>query len=470
MTRRTGLLVATSFVAGLVAAGPVARVAASRLLPNAAYADAAVPSDDKTRALTLFGEVLERVQADYVDSVSTGALIHHALNGMLSGLDPHSGYMDQKQWHEMQLETRGHFGGLGMTVTAAGGLLKVVSPIDGTPAARAGIKPGDLIVSVDGKTLEGLTLEEAVDKLRGAPNSQVSLIIKRTGVDKPIQLTLTREIVHMEAVKSRRDGDIGYIRLTVFNDETDRDLRADLANLRQAGKISGLVIDLRNNPGGLLDQAVAVADDFLDGGEIVSTRGRHNEDNHAWYARAGDLVNGMPIVVLINNGSASASEIVAGALQDNHRALLVGSRSFGKGSVQTLYPLHDDGAIRLTTARYYTPDGRSIQGAGILPDILVRQSDLPEPSFAPEHESDLNNVLGNPNGDINTPRRPMPPVGAGLADKPPPNWPKYDATKPETDFQLHQAEIILQRMITGPARSAPTGQKGPRPAVPRQPA
>jgi carboxyl-terminal processing protease len=370
----------------------------------------------------------------------------------------------------MQLETEGHFGGLGMTVTGDAGLLKVIAPIDGTPAARAGIKPGDLITSVDGKTIEGLTLQEAVDKLRGPPNTQVRLTIKREGDTSPILLTLTREIIHIEVVKARREGDIGYVRLSVFNDDTDRDLRAALAGFRKSGKLSGLVIDLRNNPGGLLDQAVAVSDDFLNNGEIVSTRGRLSDDDHAWYAKAGDLGAGLPIVVLINNGSASASEIVAGALQDNHRAVLLGTRSFGKGSVQTLYPLDNEGAIRLTTARYFTPDGRSIQGEGIIPDVVVHESDTPEPSFVPEHESDLNNTLGVPAGQSEKMTRPPLPIAAGLADKPPQDWPKFDPNKPETDFQLHQAIVLLQRMAASPGNVVPTGQKVPRQAVSRSPA
>ncbi|MGA3400451.1 MAG: S41 family peptidase [Acetobacteraceae bacterium] len=470
MNRRTSLLVATAFVAGAVVAAPATRLL-PRLAPNTAFADSASYPDDRAQALALFGQVLERVRADYVDPVTTSTLIHHALDGMLSGLDPHSGYMDAKQWHEMQLETQGHFGGLGMTVTGEGGTLRVIAPIDGTPAARAGIKPGDLITSVDGKTIQGLTLQEAVDKLRGPPNTQVKLTIKREGDASPILLTLTREIIHMEVVKARREGDFGYVRLSVFNDDTDRDLRAALAGFRKSGgKLAGLVIDLRNNPGGLLDQAIAVADDFLNSGEIVSTHGRLADDDHAWYAKPGDLSGGLPVVVLINEGSASASEIVAGALQDDHRAVLLGTRSFGKGSVQTLYPLDNEGAIRLTTARYFTPDGRSIQGQGIIPDVVVHESDTPEPSFAPEHESDLNNTLGVAPGQAETMTRPPLPIAAGLADKPPKDWPKLDPNKPETDFQLHQAIVLLQRMTAGSANVVPTGQKVPRPSIARSPA
>jgi carboxyl-terminal processing protease len=470
MNRRTSLLVATAFVAGAVAAAPAARLLLPLLVPGSAFAETAGYPDTRAQSLALFGQVLQRVRADYVDPVKTTTLIDHALDGMLSGLDPHSGYMDAKQWHEMQLETQGHFGGLGMTVTGEGGLLKVIAPIDGTPAARAGIKAGDIITTVDGKTVEGLTLQDAVDRLRGPPNTQVKLTIKRDGDAAPIMLSLTREIIHMDVVKARREGDFGYVRLSVFNDDTDRDLRAALKGFRKSGRLAGLVIDLRNNPGGLLDQAIAVSDDFLNSGEIVSTHGRLPDDDHAWYAKAGDLGAGLPIVVLINEGSASASEIVAGALQDDHRAVLLGTRSFGKGSVQTLYPLDNDGAIRLTTARYYTPDGRSIQGEGIVPDVVVRESDTQEPSFTPEHESDLNNTLGMPPGQIEKMTRPALPIAAGLADKPPKDWPKLDPNKPETDFQLHQAIVLLQRMVAAPPAVVPTGEKAPPKTVSRSPA
>ncbi|HUB13830.1 MAG TPA: S41 family peptidase [Acetobacteraceae bacterium] len=468
MNRRTGLLVTTAFLAGAVTAWPAAHFLVPHVPP--AFAGAVSNADAREQSLTLFGQVLERVRADYVDPVKTSALIHYALDGMLSGLDPHSGYMDPQEWHEMQLETEGHFGGLGMTVTGEGGLLKVIAPIDGTPAARAGIKPGDLIVSVNGKTVEGLTLEQAVDELRGPPDTQVELTIKREGDANPIALKLTREIIHMEVVKSRREGDIGYVRLSVFNDDTNRGLRAAITSFRKSGKLDGLVLDLRNNPGGLLDQAVAVSNDFLTNGEIVSTRGRLADDDHSWYAHPGDIVHGIPLVVLINEGSASASEIVSGALQDDRRAVLLGTRSFGKGSVQTLFPLDNGGAIRLTTARYFTPGGHSIQNEGITPDVVVHQSDKPEPSFVPEHESDLNNTLSVPLSQAAPIKRPPLPIAAGLADKPPAGWPKYDPTKPDTDFQLHQAIVLLHRMIAQGGAVIPAGQKVPPQKVARSPA
>lgn len=449
MNRRSILFLSAAFLTGACFAGPVAHVFVPRLA--AAYADVPLKTDDKASELALFGEVMARIQADYVEPVTTQTLIHHALDGMLAGLDPHSGYLDAKQWHEMQVETRGRFGGLGMTVTGGAGVLKVVSPIDGTPAARAGIKSGDLITAVDGKTIEGLTLNEAVDRLRGPPDTQVRITIKREGNANPIDLTLTREIIHMQVVKSHLYGTIGYVRLAEFNDETDRGLRDAITAFRKqdGSKLDGLILDLRNNPGGLLDQAVAVSDDFLSAGKIVSTKGRQPDDSQVWRARGGDLLHGLPIVVIINNGSASASEIVSGALQDHHRAVLLGTRSFGKGSVQTLFPLRNGGAIRLTTARYYTPDGRSIQGKGIEPDVVVHESENPEPEFAPAHEWDLNNTISNSGGAAEpASRRPVLAIATGIPDKPPKDWPKLDPAKPDTDFQLHEALILIRRMAT----------------------
>lgn len=457
MTRRTALLLSAAFLAGAAFAGPGAHLFVPRL--TAAYADA--PGSDKARDLALFGEVMERVQADYVKPVSTEQLIHYSLDGMLAGLDPHSGYLDPKQWHEMRVETRGKFGGLGMTVTGEDGLLKVVSPIDGTPAARAGIKPGDLITTVDGKTIEGLTLNEAVDRLRGPPDTTVRVVIKRAGDAKPIQLTLTREIIHMQVVKSHLYGDVGYVRLAEFNDETDAGLRAAIASFQKAdgAKLSGIILDLRNNPGGLLDQAVSVANDFLRSGAIVSTKGRQAEDTQIWRARPGDLLTDVPVVVMVNNGSASASEIVSGALQDNHRAVLIGTRSFGKGSVQTLFPLRNGGAIRLTTARYYTPDGRSIQGQGIEPDVIVQESRAPQPDFGPEHEWDLNNTISNAGGTkADAPRKPELQKADQIPEKPPKDWPNYDPAKPDTDFQLHEA-LKLVRHLAADSSTAQSVQR-----------
>jgi carboxyl-terminal processing protease len=374
------------------------------VVPAAMAADkdkaAAVPqsTSDTYRQLDLFGEVFERVRADYVEQVTDEQLIEAAINGMLSSLDPHSSYMNAKNFRDMQVQVRGEFGGLGIEVTMENGVVKVVSPIDDTPAARAGLKPGDFITHIDGDPVAGLSLNEAVEKMRGPVNSEIKLTIRREGRD-PFEVKLTRAIVKIQSVKSHLEGpDIGYIRITSFNEQTDSGLQAAMKSLKaQAGdKLSGIVLDLRNDPGGLLDQAIAVCDDFLEQGEIVSTRGRHPEDGARYNARPGDITNGLPMVVLINGGSASASEIVAGALQDHHRAVLLGTRSFGKGSVQTIIQLPGHGAMRLTTARYYTPSGRSIQAKGIEPDISVEPAKIERLAVAEgRHESDLRGALKN---------------------------------------------------------------------------
>jgi len=372
-------------------------------MPAAMAADkekAAAPqaNSDTYRQLDLFGEVFERVRADYVEEVSDEQLVEAAINGMLSALDPHSSYMNAKNFRDMQVQVRGEFGGLGIEVTMENGLVKVVSPIDDTPAARGGLKPGDFITHIDGEAVAGLSLNEAVERMRGPVNSDIKLTIRREGRD-PFEVKLTRAIVKIQSVKSHLDGsDIGYIRITSFNEQTDSGLQSAMKALKsQAGdKLAGIVLDLRNNPGGLLDQAIAVSDDFLEQGEIVSTRGRHPEDGARYNARAGDITNGLPMVVLINGGSASASEIVAGALQDHHRAVLLGTRSFGKGSVQTIVQLPGHGAMRLTTARYYTPSGRSIQAKGIEPDISVEPAKIERLALAEgRHEADLRGALKN---------------------------------------------------------------------------
>jgi carboxyl-terminal processing protease len=372
-------------------------------VPAALAADkdkAAAPqaNSDTYRQLDLFGEVFERVRADYVEEVTDEQLVEAAINGMLSALDPHSSYMNAKNFRDMQVQVRGEFGGLGIEVTMENGLVKVVSPIDDTPAARGGLKPGDFITHIDGEAVAGLSLNEAVERMRGPVNSDIKLTIRREGRD-PFEVKLTRAIVKIQSVKSHLDGsDIGYIRITSFNEQTDSGLQSAMKSLKsQAGdKLAGIVLDLRNNPGGLLDQAIAVSDDFLEQGEIVSTRGRHPEDGARYNARAGDITNGLPMVVLINGGSASASEIVAGALQDHHRAVLLGTKSFGKGSVQTIVQLPGHGAMRLTTARYYTPSGRSIQAKGIEPDISVEPAKIERLTVAEgRHEADLRGALKN---------------------------------------------------------------------------
>ncbi len=328
------------------------------------------------RELDLFGDAFERVRANYVREVEDSELINSAINGMVSSLDPHSSYMDPKEFADMQVQTRGEFGGLGLEVTQEDGLVKVVTPIDDTPASRAGLKTGDFISAIDGTSIQGMPLNEAVSRMRGPENSKVTLTILRTGEKRPLDVTLTRAVIKVESVKYERKGDIGYIRISSFSEKTDAGLKKAIADLKKQigpGLIRGYVLDLRNDPGGLLDQAIAVSDDFLTTGEVVSTRGRRADDTQRYNARGGDLTDGKPILVLINEGTASASEIVAGALQDHRRATVVGVTSFGKGSVQTIIPLGGQrgGALRLTTAKYYTPSGRSIQATGITPDIAV---------------------------------------------------------------------------------------------------
>jgi len=373
---------------------------------------------------------------------------------MLTGLDPHSSYMNSKAFRDMQVQTKGEFGGLGIEVTQDNGFIKVISPIDDTPASKAGVKAGDIITALDGKTVQGLSLQDAVDKMRGSPNSKITLTIKREGVDKPIELSMLREVIHIQVVKSRMEPDgIGYLRLTQFTEQADASLKQAVKALKQqaGGKLKGLILDLRNNPGGLLDQAVAISGDFISQGEIVSTRARHTEDAQRWDAKGNDILDGVPLVVLVNGGSASSSEIVAGALQDHHRAVLLGTRSFGKGSVQTVIPLPGNGAMRLTTARYYTPSGRSIQGLGISPDVTVAESREETPRFGPEREADLNRVLKNQGGTpadvVVPPRTDLPPVARQIPAKPPEGFPKFDPAKQdETDFQLQQALVLAKAM------------------------
>ena len=357
--------------------------------PHAMYlgSSAKAASADTYHQLNLFGEVFERVRADYVEKPDDGKLVESAINGMLAGLDPHSSYMDPKGLRDMQVQTRGEFGGLGMEVTMEDGLVKVVAPIDDTPAAKAGVMANDIITHLDDEAVQGLTLNQAVEKMRGPVNTKIKLRIMRKGGDKPIEVTIVRDVIRVHSVRSHNEGeDIGYIRITQFNEQTTDSLKKAISELTHqlgADKIKGFVIDLRNNPGGLLDQAISVSDAFLEKGEILSTRGRNSEETQRFNARPGDLTKGKPLILLINGGSASASEIVAGALQDHKRATLVGTRSFGKGSVQTIIPLGPgNGALRLTTARYFTPSGRSIQAKGIEPDIKVLQ-EVPADTKAP---------------------------------------------------------------------------------------
>lgn len=353
------------------------------------------------RQLNLFGDIFERVRAGYVEEISDESLIEAAVNGMLTSLDPHSSYLSPKNFRDMQTQTRGEFGGLGIEVTMENGYVKVVSPIDDTPAFRAGLKSGDLITHLDTEPVQGLTLSEAVEKMRGKVGSDLKLTIRREGRD-PFDVTVTRDIIKIRSVRSRMEGnDIAYVRITSFSEQTTASMERAINRLKEeaAGKLKGVVLDLRNNPGGLLDQSVKISDAFLNQGEIVSTRSRRADEGQRFNAKPGDITEGLPIVILVNGGSASASEIVAGALQDHRRAIILGTRTFGKGSVQTIIPLSGHGAIRLTTARYYTPSGRSIQARGIDPDIVVEQAKL-EKITQPERrrEENLRGRLDNPGG------------------------------------------------------------------------
>ncbi|MET0687635.1 MAG: S41 family peptidase, partial [Methyloceanibacter sp.] len=348
------------------------------------------------RQLDLFGEVLERVRSDYVEKPEDPKLIEAAINGMLTALDPHSAYLNPKHFRDMQVQTRGEFGGLGIEVTMENGVVKVVAPIEDTPASRAGLMSGDLITHLDKEQILGLTLQEAVEKMRGPVNSPITLTIVRKGTEDPFDVKVVRDVIHINPVKYNAEGeDVGYIRLTTFNEQTTANLQKAVEDLKkQLGpKLKGYIVDLRNNPGGLLDQAISVSDAFLDQGAIVLTRGRNLEETQRSNARPGDITGGAKIVVLLNGGSASASEIVAGALQDHQRATIVGTRSFGKGSVQTIIPLGSNGALRLTTARYYTPSGRSIQAKGIAPTVVIEE-ELPEEL---KKKADLQNTRGESN-------------------------------------------------------------------------
>ncbi|KGM31820.1 S41 family peptidase [Inquilinus limosus] len=432
--------------------------------------DKAATSSDSTdtyKQLDLFGEVFERVRAEYVEPVSDKQLVEAAINGMLTSLDPHSNFLNSDEFQDMQSQTRGSFGGLGIEVTMENGVVKVVSPIDDTPAAKAGVQAGDLIIAIDGKPIVNMSLNEAVDKMRGPVGSNLTITIRR-GDQEPFDLNLARATIPVESVRWRTEGNIGYIRITSFTERTEDGLKRGIADIKKklGDKLQGYVLDLRNDPGGLLDQAIAVADAFIDKGEIVSTRSRKADQAQRYNATPGDLADGLPLVVLINGGSASASEIVAGALQDHHRAVLMGTQSFGKGSVQTIIPLPGHGAMRLTTARYYTPSGRSIQQLGITPDIEVQQARIEEiAQMRGYREADLKGALNNDNkqnlpgqdgADGKAPAAPTPaPGGSSQTDKPatpgqdkaasPPSDGAADANKPaDVDYQLSRALDLLR--------------------------
>jgi len=357
--------------------GTLAGVLLTSQVAGPLIADEADRKKSTYEQLDLFGDIFERIRSQYVEQVDEAKLIESAIDGMLTSLDPHSSYLPPKDFDAMQVQTRGEFGGLGIEVTQEDGLVKVVSPIDGTPADEAGMQAGDLITHVDGEPVRGLNLNEAVELMRGPVGSEIVITVVREGVDEPFDVSIIRDTIKVAATKTRVEDDVVVMRISSFTDQTYPNLEAGLKkaveDLGGLDNVSGFVLDLRNNPGGLLNQAILVSDAFLDKGEIVSTRGRYAEDSDRYNATPGDLADGKPLVVLVNGGSASASEIVSGALQDHHRAIIVGTKSFGKGSVQTIMPLQGDGAMRLTTARYYTPSGRSIQSLGVAPDIIVEQ-------------------------------------------------------------------------------------------------
>ena len=402
-------------------------------------------SDDKEetyRQLSLFGDVFERVRSDYVEEVTDQDLVEAAINGMLTSLDPHSGYLPDDNFKKMQVQTTGRFGGLGIEVTMENGFVRVVSPIDDTPAAKAGLQPEDLIVTVDDVSLVGLTLAEAVEKLRGPVGSEIRIMVQRAQ-DEPFEVSIIRDEIKIKSVRSRLYDTIGYVRITTFSEQTTPGLMNAVDDLyaETDGNLSGIVLDLRNNPGGLLNEAIRVSDAFLEEGEIVSTRGRDDSDIQHAYARAGDITRGLPIVILINSGSASASEIVAGALKDHRRAILMGTRSFGKGSVQTIVPLPGHGAMRLTTARYFTPSGVSIQARGIEPDIEVVLARIEKVEGGPVREEDLRGALDK-----------------GKADSKTADDDAADGDPADIDYQLARALDLLRGLsvfdrLTGEGRS-----------------
>ena len=383
----------------LVLIGAVSAIALMQVYNSATAATNA----ETYKLLNLFGDVYDRVRSDYVEKPNEQKMMEAAINGMLTSLDPHSSYMNAKEFADMNVKTKGEFGGLGIEVTMENGVVKVMSPYDGTPAAKAGILANDLIIKIDGKQVQGITLNEAVDKMRGAIGTPITLTIARDKRD-PFDVKLVRAVIKIESVKSSIEAnDVGYVRISTFNEQAESGLTKAIADLdaKMGGKEKGFILDLRNNPGGLLQQAIAVSDVFMEKGEVVSTRGRNADQVERYTAQKGDLTNGKKIVVLINGGSASASEIVAGALQDQKRATMIGTRSFGKGSVQTIIPLGNEGAMRLTTQRYFTPSGRSIQAKGIDADIIIEQPLPPEllgKNVSTEGEAGLNGHLANPGG------------------------------------------------------------------------
>lgn len=451
MMRKTSLLFAG---AALGALATVAVTQPRTILGMSANAQAS----DTYRHINLFGDIFERVRSDYVERPDDAKLIESAINGMLTSLDPHSSFLDARNFRDMQVQTRGEFGGLGIEVTQEDGAIKVVAPIDDTPASKAGILANDVITHIDNEPIQGLTLQQAVERMRGPVGSTITIRVNRPGAGAPRDIRITRDRIVIRAVRHSIQGDdIGYIRVTQFNEQTTDNLRRAIDDIKAKvpnDKLRGYVVDLRNNPGGLLDQSISVSDAFLERGEIVSTRGRNAEETQRWNARSGDLTGGKPIIVLINGGSASASEIVAGALQDHRRATVLGTRSFGKGSVQTIIPLGSQGALRLTTARYYTPSGRSIQARGIDPDIVLEQP-VPE---------DLRARVSENRGE------------AGLRGHLPSGQQQEERTAssvyvprdPSEDVQLNRAYELIRGTATDP-KFPPTARRAEAPAAPAAP-
>jgi len=404
-----------------------------------AYSFKVYADNDNTnvyKQLNMFGEVYERVRREYVEEVSDKELIEAAIEGMLQSLDPHSSFMNEDTFKDMQVQTKGEFGGLGIEVSMEDGFVKVVSPIDDTPAFEAGVQAGDFIIEIDGESVYGMTLGDAVDKMRGKVNTEITIKISR-GELEPFDIVIVRDKIKVQSVRARREGNAAYLRITSFNEKTESGLIKNMNKLTEeiGQDITGVILDLRNNPGGLLNQAVAVSDAFLERGEIVSTRGRKKRGQQKFNATKGDISNGLPIVVLINGGSASASEIVAGALQDHERAIIMGTTSFGKGSVQTIIPVQRDSAMRLTTAKYYTPSGNSIQATGITPDIIVNQAKIEElESFSNRKESDLKGHLENPTEGNKTLDE--------IKEKQ--NISNLDDSKKKIDYQLNRALDLLE--------------------------
>jgi carboxyl-terminal processing protease len=446
-------------VGGAVAGAVVSTQFAAPILAQEAESERTVYEQ-----LDLFGDIFERVRSSYVEEVEDKELIESAINGMLTHLDPHSSYLPPDDFDDMRVQTRGEFGGLGIEVTQENGFVKVVSPIEGTPADRAGVQPGDLITQVDGESVMGLNLNEAVDLMRGPVGSEITITITREGTADPFDVKLTRETITISPVRARLEDGVVVVRLTTFNEQTYPELEQQLKErVEEAGgmeKVTGIVLDLRNNPGGLLNQAISVTDAFLESGEVVSTRGRDPADSERYNATPGDLAEGKPMAVVINGGSASASEIVAGALKDHHRAVVIGTQSFGKGSVQTIMPVQGEGAIRLTTARYYTPSGRSIQALGVTPDITVEQAKLEKVAQAPTRkEADLRGALSNDTVA-------KPPAGAAPG-APAPVTTKSDAAPGSAeDYQLQRAvDLLVGTSLFRQLPGQTPGQASPSPMV-----